>query len=115
MTHLKVILVVIISLLVVILVVQNDSAMSKTVQFRINAIIFEEIKTPEITIYLVIIMAFLFGAISTGIYGMLERFRIKRQIKILSGELQDKDKELNSLRNLPITTDDVGVGPTNST
>ena len=40
---------------------------------------------------------------------------MKKQLKILSGELQDKDKELNSLRNLPITTDDVGAGPANST
>ncbi len=115
MTHLKVILVIIISLMVIILVVQNDNAMSETVQFRINPILFEEIKTPEISIYLVMIIAFLFGVISTGIYGMIERFRLKSRIKILSGNLQDKDKELNSLRSLPISSDDVGSGPANIT
>jgi hypothetical protein len=40
---------------------------------------------------------------------MIERFRLKRQIKTLTKELQIKDQELNSLRNLPITSDDVSA------
>jgi hypothetical protein len=39
---------------------------------------------------------------------MTERFRLKRKIKTLTKEANEKDKELNSLRNLPVTTDDVG-------
>ena len=110
MAHLKLILVIILSLLVIILAVQNDPTMSTKVQFRLNSIIFEEMASPEVSLYQVTIISFLLGVIVAGIYGMLERFRLKKRLKMLTRELEDKDKELNSLRNLPITTDDVNSG-----
>jgi hypothetical protein len=39
----------------------------------------------------------------------MERFQLKRQIKTLTTVLKEKDKELNSLRNLPIISDNVGI------
>ncbi len=107
MTHLKVILGIIICLVIIILAVQNDKAGLSTVQFRIDPPFAEATNTPDITIYQVIILTFLFGVISTGLYGMIERFRLKNQIKILQTEIEDKNKELDALRNLPITSDDV--------
>ena len=50
----------------------------------------------------------------SGLYGIIERFRLKKQIKILESASRERDKELNSLRNLPITSDDVGSGQANS-
>jgi ATP adenylyltransferase len=44
----------------------------------------------------------------TGLCGIVERFHLKRQIKTLISVSKEKDKELNSLRNLPITSDNVG-------
>lgn len=109
MTHLKVILVIVVSLLVIVLVVQNHQAMSTAVQFRLNPVFSPEMVTGEVSLYQVAIITFLLGVLSTGIYGMIERFRLKRQIKTLTKELQIKDQELNSLRNLPITSDDVSA------
>jgi len=57
-------------------------------------------------------IAFLFGVIVAGLYGFIERFRLKKEIKVLAHASREKDKELNSLRNLPITSDDVGSDPT---
>jgi putative membrane protein len=109
MTHLKVVLVVLVSLAVIVLVVQNHQAMSTAVQFRVNPVFFPEVTSGGVTLYQVAIITFLLGILITGIYGMIERFRLKRQIKTLTKELQIKDQELNSLRNLPITSDDVSA------
>jgi len=107
MKHLKAVLGILICLVIIILAVQNDKAGLSTVQFRIDPYFAEVRSTSDITIYLVIIITFLFGVVSTGVYGMIERFRMKKQIKILQTEIEDKNKELDALRNLPITSDDV--------
>jgi hypothetical protein len=115
MAHLKVILVIVVSLLIIVLAVQNDQAMSTKVQFRVNPIIVGEANSPPVSLYQVTIVSFLFGVIATGVYGMLERFRLKKRIKTLTKELEGKDRELNSLRNLPITSDDVNSGQVKTT
>lgn len=113
MRHLKAMLGLLIALVVVILAVQNNEAMSKTVQFRVNPIFYAEVQSPPVSIYQVVIITFLLGVLFTGLYGMIERFRLKRQIKMYTRELEDKDKELSSLRNLPITSEDVSAGQMN--
>ncbi len=105
MTHLKVILLILLGVAVIIVIVQNHEAMSTTVKFRVNTIVFGEKATPDISIYEVVLSSFLLGVIVTGLYGIMDRFRVRRRIRELTRELQDKDRELNSLRNLPITTD----------
>ena len=112
MTHLKIIVVVLVSLLFIVIAVQNDAAMSQKIQLKLDLFVFDEISTSEVSVYQVAIIAFLLGLIATGFYAIVEHFRLKKQIKILSAELQDKDQELNSLRNLPITSEDVPSGQT---
>jgi len=107
MTHLKAIVFILIGLAVIILVVQNNAALSTTVQFRMNPYFFEERMTSEITIYEVVIVTYLLGVLSIGLYGMSERFRLKKRIKVLTRTLEEREKEVNNLRNLPITSDPV--------
>jgi len=52
--------------------------------------------------YFVIIIVFLLGILIASLYGILERFKLRKEIRIISKEKREKDKELNSLRNLPI-------------
>jgi len=106
MRYLKGIGVILFLLFVVIVAVQNYAPMSTTVRFRLN-LLFWNHETPDMSLYLVTIIAFLLGVFFTGIYGIGERFRLKRQIRNLSREIQEKDKELNSLRNLPVTSEEV--------
>ena len=113
MNHLKFMLWIILALVVVILIVQNHEAMSTPVVFKADFRIFQ-FRSSETSIYLIVTTAFLFGVIISGIYGMVERFRLKKQIRSLINHSIDKDKELNSLRNLPITSDDVGSGQVKS-
>ena len=108
MKHVKAILVILLALIVVILAVQNNEAMSHKVPFKVIPVFFQQLESPPVSLYQVMIITFLVGVLTTGLYGMFERFRLRRQIKSVTRQLEDKDKELSSLRNLPITTEEVG-------
>ena len=106
MKHLKFILAIILMLFVVIIIVQNHEAMSEQVAFKID-LRFIKYTTSAMSLYFIVTIAFLFGVLVIGFYGIMERFRLKREIKSLVSASREKDKELNSLRNLPITSEDV--------
>jgi len=105
MKHLKFILAIVIMLIVVVIIVQNSDALSKAVVFKINFFGLQW-QSFSVSLYYIVTIAFLFGVLTTGLYGMIERFRLKKQIKILASASAAKDQELNSLRNLPITTEE---------
>jgi ATP adenylyltransferase len=115
MTHLKAIVFILIGLAVIILVVQNNAALSTAVQFRMNPYFFQEKMTSDITLYEIVIVSYLVGVLSIGLYGIAERFRLKKRIKVLSRTLEEREKEVNNLRNLPITSDQVPPSQTDAT
>jgi uncharacterized membrane protein len=104
----KAIVLVLVGLVIIVAVVQNNQAMSTPITFRLNPVFWSEWKATGVSVYQVSIIAFLLGIVVVGLFGLVERFRLKKRIKALSKELEDKDRELNSLRNLPITSDHPG-------
>lgn len=106
MKHVKLMVAILIMLLVVIIIVQNHKAMSTMVEFKVN-LLFINYQSSAVSLYLIVTVAFVLGVLITGLYGIIERFRLKRDIKALIAVSREKDKELNSLRNLPITSDEV--------
>jgi hypothetical protein len=107
MTHLKAIVFILFGVAVVAVAVQNHAALSTAVKFRMNLPFLQEFTTADITLYEIIIVTYLLGVLSIGLYGIAERFRLKKRIKLLSRTLEEREKEVNSLRNLPITSDRV--------
>jgi uncharacterized integral membrane protein len=107
MNHIRMIGVILFVLLVVVVAVQNYQAFSTSVKFRVDLLFFEY-ESSEMSLYLVAVITFLVGVVAAGAYGIMERFQLKRQIRYLAKESGEKDKELNSLRNLPVTADDMG-------
>ena len=101
MKHIKAIVSIVLMLLAVILIAENLDQLSNTLTLRVH-LYFWEAKTPPMAFYLVIIIVFLLGVLIASFYGIYERFRLKKEIRILSKTCAAKDKELNSLRNLPI-------------
>jgi hypothetical protein len=77
------------------------------VKFRVNPYFFQEKTTSDITLYEIVIVSYLLGVLSIGLYGIAERFRMKKKIKVLTRTLEEREKEVNNLRNLPITSDQV--------
>ena len=113
MNQLRFILGILITLVVVVLLVQNHESMSTEVIFKADFLIFQ-IASSKTNLYFIVTVVFLFGVLISGLYGIIERFRLKKQIKLLERASMEKDKELNSLRNLPITSDDVAAGQPNN-
>ena len=107
MRHLRFVLAIVIMLTVVVLLVENYEAFSQKVFFRLDLFSLHYQSAP-ISMYNVVAVAFLLGVLVAGFYGMLERFRLLKRIRTLVNTAKEKDKELNSLRNLPITSDNVG-------
>lgn len=108
MKHIKAILIILFVLLVITVAVQNNSVMTTKVTFSINLLVYHH-QTPPMSLYSVVIIAFLLGVLFMGFYGITERFRLKREIKALMRESKGKDQELQSLRNLPVTTEGVSA------
>ena len=98
----KGIVIILIMLLVIVIIAQNLNELSKTLSFR-----FGEHQTPPMAFWVLGIIVFLIGVFVTGFLGIFERFRLKREIKRLSKENKEKDKELNSYRNLPIVEENI--------
>jgi len=106
MRHIKAIVSILVMLFVVIIVVENLGELSKTLTLRVD-LLFWGVKTSPMAFYLVVIIAFLIGVFVAGFLGIFERFRLKKEIKRLSKENKEKDKELNSYRNLPIVEEKI--------
>jgi ATP adenylyltransferase len=91
---------------VIALVIQNDEAFATKVVFKVN-LLFASYESPNIPIYIISSIALILGFVFAWVYFMLDRFQLKRQINNLRKESREKDNELNSLRNLPITSENV--------
>ncbi len=106
MSHLKLVFVALFSLLVIVVAVQNHEAFGKTVTFRLDLLFFEY-ETSPMSLYFVAVITFLVGVLLTGLLGITERFRLRKEIGALKRMAREKDKELSSLRNLPVTGESV--------
>ena len=108
MKHVKAIVVILFLLLVVILAVQNYQALSTPISFKIN-LLFLNAESSGLPVFFIAIVTFLVGVICTWLYGIAERLGFRRQAKILMKDVKQKEEELNSLRNLPVTTEDMSA------
>jgi len=101
MKHIKAIISIVLMLLAVVLIVENLTQLSQKLTLKVD-LYFWDWKTEPMAFYFVIIIVFLLGILIASLYGIFERFKLKKEIRIISKEKREKDKELNSLRNLPI-------------
>ena len=114
MKHVKFMLAIILMLVVVILIVQNHEALSTKVSFRVSFFSWG-LQSSMMSVYYIITISFLFGVIISGTYGIIERFRLMKALKSLRASSHEKEQELNSLRNLPITSEDITQDETTET
>ena len=117
MKQVKTLIVILFLLLIVVLSVQNYAALTTKISFKAN-LLFLNYETAGLSIFLIAVVTFIFGVVVTWLFGISERMTFKRQIKVLTKDVKNNEMELNSLRNLPVTTEDISsddeVGPTPS-
>jgi len=108
MKHVRVLFVIFFLVLVFVIAVQNYENLKTPLILSVNLLFFRY-ETPGMPLASVAVICFLIGTIIMGLYGLTERFRLRRQIKTLLAEARERDNELNSLRNLPVTTEVVNL------
>ena len=106
MKYIKFLVYALIIFVVVVLLVQNHEAFNTKVIFKAD-LLFGKYESAEISIYIISAIAFILGLIITWVYFLFERLQLRKQIKRLKNESKEKDKELNSLRNLPVISENV--------
>jgi ATP adenylyltransferase len=106
MKYVKAILVTLCVMLLFVLAIQNYENLTLPVTFRVNLGFFQH-ETQGMPLALVAVITFIIGVLACGLYGISELYRLKSQVKKLRKEAEEKDAELNSLRNLPVTSEDI--------
>lgn len=106
MKHVKAIIVILFLLLVVIVAVENHAALLTSIHFKVDLLFFSA-ETPNLPLFLIAIIAFLIGVLSMWVYAIGDRLETRRQIRMLMKDVKEKEQELNSLRNLPVTGETV--------
>ena len=95
MKYIRIIVIVILIVFVISLIVQNHEAFSTKVTFKFDVFTIH-LQSPGISLYYIIPFTFIFGVIIIGLYGIVERFQFRKQIKSLISASDEMDKELNS-------------------
>ena len=90
--------------LMIIVTAENIPNLKTPVIFSVDLYLYQY-QTPNIPLGFIAVITFLIGVLSMAVCGITERFRLKKQIKTLLGENREMEKELNSLRKLPVTTE----------
>jgi uncharacterized integral membrane protein len=102
MSYLKAIVISAVVALAIIFMVQNIDALSHPLSIRLNLFLVQFETTPYAT-YMVILLAFFVGLLAASLLGLIERFRLRKTIRQQRKEMERLNKELSSLRNMPIT------------
>lgn len=101
MRFIKVLALVIFFLLSMMFFVQNTEILSKPMALEFN-IFVATWKSIPLPFYLLLLFAFVVGAIVAMLFFFMERMHLSNQIKQYQYRLAGLQKEVNSLRNLPL-------------
>ncbi len=101
MNHVKAILILLFAALAFTVAVQNynETCLIAPVVFRVTLPLIQY-KSEAIPLGALAIACFMVGVILMGLYGILERLRLRKQVRVLQAEAKQKDREINSLKNL---------------
>ena len=102
MSYLKAITLSAVVALAIIFMVQNIEALSHPLAIRLN-LVFLKFESAAYATYLLILLAFFVGLLAASLLGIVERFGLRKTIKNQTKEIDGLNKELSSLRNLPLT------------
>ncbi len=102
MGYLKALVISAVVALAIIFMVQNIEPLSHPLAIRLN-LIFVKFESSPYATYLVILLGFFVGLLAASLLGLAERFRMRKDLKAQRKEIESLNRELSSLRNLPLT------------
>ena len=110
MRFIRVFLAICIFFLAVIFVVQNSEFLGQTTQFKLDLFLFDSVqKSIPLPLYFVILAAFLLGGLSAIFFLICDRIRLGLNLSKARRKIKHLERELNSLRTLPLSTGNASV------
>ena len=107
MAYIKALIVSAIVAFAIVFMIQNIEALSHPLALRLDFYVVKMQTTPYAT-YIVLILSFFAGLLIASALGVAERMKLKKQLRASKKEEKRLNKELDSLRNLPITNQEMG-------
>lgn len=101
MRYFKVLFIVILFFLCMIFFVQNTEILTANLDLQFHLFNWSWFSA-TVPIYVFILLFFVLGAIVSMLYFFMERIRLARELKQSRSRIQSLEKELNSLRNMPL-------------
>jgi len=97
--------VIILFIILLALAVQNIESLTTSVLFEGKLILLNF--SFSVPIWSIIGVFFVAGLVAMAIFSVMDHYNLKRDINAIKRAVKEKDKELNSLRNLPITSNEL--------
>lgn len=110
MIYIKALIVAACVALAIIFMVQNNTELSEPLRIRLN-LYFTQFESTPFATYLVVMLSFFVGLFVASVLGLADRFRMRGVIRRLKKDVTGLQKELTSLRNLPITSEPMATDP----
>ena len=82
-------------------VIQNGGVLASSVTLRLD-LFLSDLSPQPVALYGLLLIAFLVGFILGGTWRLATHLRLRSQFRRLHRILAEKERELNSLRNLPV-------------
>jgi uncharacterized integral membrane protein len=101
MRYLKLFAFIIFFVLAMIFFVQNTGPLSSTLELKFELLQWSWLSKP-LPFYVVVLIAFAVGAILSLLYFLVEKMRLSGEVKKYKNKVRSLEKELNSLRNMPL-------------
>jgi putative membrane protein len=105
MRYLKVLSLVALFFVSMLFFVQNTDVLVQTLTLQLELFSWKATSAP-VPHYLLILLAFVAGAILPLLYFMCEKIRLSKELRTARKTIQQQEEELNSLRNMPIQESD---------
>ncbi len=105
MRFIRVFLAICIFFLAVIFVVQNSEFLGQTTQFKLDLFVFDNVqKSIPLPLYFILLAAFLLGGLAAIFFLICDRLRLGLSLGKARRRIKHLERELNSLRTLPLST-----------
>jgi putative membrane protein len=105
MRYLKVLCLVALFFVSMLFFVQNTDVLVQTIILQLGLFSWSVTSAP-VPHYLLILLAFVAGAILPMIYFLCEKIRLSKELRTARKTIKQQEEELNSLRNMPIEETD---------
>mgnify|MGYP006423100833 CR=1 FL=1 len=101
MRYLKLFAFIIFFVLAMIFFIQNTDPLAATLELKFDLFQWSWLSNP-LPFYVVLLIAFAVGAVLSLLYFLVEKLRLNSEVKKHKNQVRSLQKELNSLRNMPL-------------